>query len=281
VAACELDGLLPGAHDREVAVGDLSRHFVIEVPDLQDPPAAWPVVFSFHGLGQDSTRQRALTGLHEVAGDEGFLVVSPDGTGERQHWAIRADLDPATGDAAFVDAMLADLRSLECIDDDRIYATGISNGAGFTSALACSAPRRFAAVATVAGLGYQPGCEDDPAIPLLTIHGTADTIIPYEGGVGFLDVVYPAAEAQAAQWATHNGCTGEPVVSEVAPSVELLRWDGCTEAVEMYRVEGGHNWPGSPLPDEAFLPALQPVNRDLDASRVIWEFFEAHPQGAS
>lgn len=47
-------------------------------------------------------------------------------------------------------------------------------------------------------------------------------------------------------------------------------------AVVLYRVEGGgHTWPGG----RQYLSerVVGPVNRDVDATRVIWDFFAAHP----
>ena len=38
--------------------------------------------------------------------------------------------------------------------------------------------------------------------------------------------------------------------------------------------DGGHAWPGAPYPPE--LEALGHVNMEVDASRMMWDFFAQH-----
>ena len=69
-----------------------------------------------------------------------------------------------------------------CFDADRISITGVSNGAGFSARMACELPGRFVAVVPVAA-GYRAldPCPAAARTNFLAIHGTGDTVVPYNG----------------------------------------------------------------------------------------------------
>ena len=47
-------------------------------------------------------------------------------------------------------------------------------------------------------------------------------------------------------------------------------------AVELYGIlGGGHTWPGGP---RVTAPGFGRTTRELDATRLIWEFFARHPK---
>jgi polyhydroxybutyrate depolymerase len=85
-------------------------------------------------------------------------------------------------DVGFIKALLQVLPSRMCIDPSRIYATGVSNGGGFAARLGCELSSQIAAIAPVAG-GYRSldPCHPDRPVAVLEIHGTADTVVPYDG----------------------------------------------------------------------------------------------------
>jgi len=71
----------------------------------------------------------------------------------------------------------------------------------------------------------------------------------------------------------------EPILCpDAGLAIERLTWgpgDGGSEVV-FYRIDGGgHVWPGR-TPD-SFL--LGPAVPSLDATEIIWRFFEKHPRG--
>ncbi len=90
------------------------------------------------------------------------------------HWCTCHD------DVAFIDALLDSLESSLCLDRDRIYATGMSNGSMFVHRLGCDRAERFAAIAPVAGTlarGFSCAPGGEPRISLLHIHGTEDGVV--------------------------------------------------------------------------------------------------------
>ena len=117
----------------------------------------------------------------------------------------------AADDIGFVNDLLDQLERDLCLDADREYLTGMSNGAAMSMALICSDDERFEAAVPVAGAVFVSSCEADQLTPTLAIHGDADVLASYDGGdvFGFpLDL--PAAETQLAELAALGGCQSEP-----------------------------------------------------------------------
>ncbi len=155
--------------------------------------------------------------------------------------------------------------------------------------LACSAPERYAAFASVAAAGFggmERVCPGHEPVRLLFIHGTFDSNIPFNGlareVAGRRVPILYAVPDTLAFWAERGGCDPD-IRAEKLPSlrrapeteVHTFTFAGCKEgaALTLYAVGGsGHNWPGRPglIPEEI----AGTVSDELDASRVIWEFFE-------
>ena len=90
-------------------------------------------------------------------------------------------------DLAFVDQLLDQLEETLCIDLDRVYATGVSNGAMFAHRLGYDRADRFAAIAPVAGTlsrGFNcaPGAPNP--ISIMHLHGDRDKSNPKDGSEG-------------------------------------------------------------------------------------------------
>lgn len=260
---------------RTVESGGRQRAYVLFVPlsYLSTRPA--PLVLNFHGRGSTGGAQHTYSGLAPIAEREGFVLVSPQGL--NNSWL----LTPGVDDIQFTRDLVAQLSGNPvaqlsgdlCIDADRVYSTGMSNGGFMSMWLACRASELVAAVAPVAGVSGPPGmC--GPAVPFLEFHGTEDQLVRFEGGPlpgGFTGDPVPAA---LAAWAQLAGCGG-PSSSRVSASVELRAFEGCTAPVAYYVVEGGgHTWPGSPVA----VPGLGVTTNEISAQELIWAFFAANPK---
>ncbi|MBE0609582.1 MAG: hypothetical protein IH609_09390, partial [Dehalococcoidia bacterium] len=110
-----------------VVSSGMGRTYVLYVPPGYDGTAPLPLVLNFHGLGSNGAEQQFYSGLVPVAEREGFLVASPDGINRAWLW------NPGVNDIAFAKDLVAEISRLVCVDADRVYATGMSNG-GFMSA---------------------------------------------------------------------------------------------------------------------------------------------------
>ena len=206
----------PGVATQTLAVDGAEREYLLSVPASYDPTRPAPLILDFHGLGSDQDQQALYSGLNPKAGAAGYIVITPAGTGAIRHWSWPPLLG-GVADVDFVKQMLATTSRTLCIDAKRVYATGISDGAIFSTKLACALPGRLAAIAPVAGVNGTKVCgAGTPRTSVLAFHGTADPIVPYEGGRYFAgakaaDVPEPAGgrarSASSSAGCAHNRST--------------------------------------------------------------------------
>ncbi len=291
----------PGVTPQSLRVAGAERHYLLSIPASYDPAKRAPLILNFHGLGSDKEQQTLYSGMNQKAGAEGYVVITPDGTGDAiKHWSL-PPLPGGTADVDFVKQMLATTSRSLCIDAKRVYATGISNGAIFSTKLVCALPGRLAAIAPIAGVNGTKVCAPGtPPASVLAFHGTADPIVPYEGGSYFAganaaDVPDPAGgttalgqlfgglraqpvDAAVANWAAFDGCGKPSTTTWVAVDVQHVTYPHCPAhgTVELYRVVGGgHTWPGA-IPVNFF--RLGPTTGSIDATALMLRFFAAHPR---
>jgi polyhydroxybutyrate depolymerase len=155
--------------------GDTRSGFVY-VPSSPTPGAKLPVVFAFHGRGDD-IQNFEFIGLHRTW--PGAVVVYIQGLDNRglSGWQVERGQD-ADRDLKLVDLALDSLRKKYSIDDSRIYATGFSNGAAFTFLLWAERPNVFAAYAVVAGR-LRPSVQPKQPRPMMHVAGVSDPQIAY------------------------------------------------------------------------------------------------------
>lgn len=268
-----------------LVVGGVVRRYELHLPP-SGAVGTLPLVLSLHGgLGTPEAESR-LTGMDALADREGFLVAYPEGIG--RHWNDGRGTRSSADDVGFLSALVDELTARYPVDRARVFATGMSNGAMMSHRLGCELSEKIAAIAPVAGpmpAALAPGCRPARPVSVLQISGTADPIVPYDGG----EVKNAGGEVLSApetfrRWRALCGCVGTPARS-VDPDrahdgthVVRERSAGCTggAAVELVTVQrGGHTWPGG----RAYLPAafVGKVSRQLDATKEIWDFFRRHP----
>jgi polyhydroxybutyrate depolymerase len=182
-------------------------------------------------------------------------------------------------DVGFVEAILADLEQTIVVDQKRVYATGMSNGAILAYRLACELADRIAAIGPVAATQNIDDCKPEDQVSVIHFHGTEDRSVPYEGGIGpnsIAGVPFAPVKDSIEFWIDHNGCSSEPERQQFG-SIRHERFSHCEgqAAVELYSViGGGHAWPGGmPGREGAAVPT-----QEISASEIMWEFFEAHPK---
>ncbi|MFK7986640.1 MAG: PHB depolymerase family esterase [Sandaracinaceae bacterium] len=247
-AAC-VPSLAPGDSTRTVSFGGATRSFLVHVPVGHGPEAA-ALVIDLHGFTENPDRQDGRSGMRAAADRGGFVVVQPEGVSASWNGgaccgsAARDDLD----DVGLMRAIVADVSAVSCIDPDRVFATGMSNGGFLAHRIACEAADLFAAIAPVAGvMGIDlDDCTPSRPISVFHTHGRNDLVVPYSGN-GFIS--YPSVEATMDRWVALNGCTSSS--TEDIESAECETWTGCTAGVEtrLCTVSGqGHSWPDGRFP---------------------------------
>jgi polyhydroxybutyrate depolymerase len=149
-----------GSSSASITTADGERTYLLHVPASYNGADAVPLVLGFHGMTGNSAGKEAYSQFSATADqpDGGFIVAYPQGlaTTGVTHFNNTELPGPEPDDVAFVSALLDDLESQLCIDANRVYAAGFSNGAQMSTRLACSLSSRIAAVGLVAGAYYPP-----------------------------------------------------------------------------------------------------------------------------
>jgi len=182
--------------DPAVALGETRRSYRVHVPAGYQADRAIPVVLALHGYGGTNADMESYTGFSTLADQDGFIAVYPQGISGydgQPSWASVGRGDYGVDDVRFVSDMLDALEGGLCVDTRRIFATGFSRGGAMVGRLACRLSDRIAAFAPVSGNFYEPdeGCHPHRPLPILEIHGTADSIVSYYGLPKYIDPKWP------------------------------------------------------------------------------------------
>ena len=261
-----------------------SREYQLYIPSGYSSDTPVPFVFNLHGLTGNGPGQMNSSQMNVIAEEAGFLVAYPSAIAG--NW-----FTPSDQDLSFIDALLATIQAEYNVDESRVYATGMSQGGIMSYMLGASRPESFAAIASVTGTRhFESGNQYFPSripnvparpLPMLHIHGTADFIVPFNGGGSIFGVEFPSVNEVVREWAANNGCDSAPTVTDLPDiqndnqTVTLFSYEACdtyvdgagterTADVLFYRVNGGgHSWPGN--------------SNDISASREVWNFLVGIP----
>lgn len=258
---------------RHLRVGTTQRSYRVHIPRGYTGRSPMPLIVAFHGHAESGARMQQYSGLSRLPA----IVVYPDGltgTDGTSSWQGAPYASPAADDVAFTTALLKNLRSTLCVDRGRTYAVGRSNGGGLVALLSCRMTREFAAYGVVNGALYTGtwrGCDGAAPASIVDIHGTADPVIAYRGGVRF-GSRYTAIPSALRTWANRDRCVPTAVTTKVNPVVTRYDWPVCADLgheVTHYRITGGnHVWPGA--------PGLRGPSATISATSLIWQFFGGH-----
>jgi poly(hydroxyalkanoate) depolymerase family esterase len=260
----------------------------------------WPLVVMLHGCHQSATQFAEGTRMNRLAEDKGYAVLYPQQSASAQGQRCWRWYDRAAQQGEGETLALAGLVGAVCagnpIDRRRVYACGLSAGAGMAALLALHHHDLIAAVALHSGPAVGAGHGPLGALHVMR-HGAmhAQTAIPdlLAGGAmpampalliqGEDDpVVRPVNQEQLAhQWLQLNGLPdGPPSRVAVKPAAR----NGSRHAhriadylvgrkilLRVVRIAGlGHAWSGGD-PAYVFNAKAGP-----DASRMVLDFFGRH-----
>ena len=263
------------------------REYLLYVPRSYDRTKPTPLVISMHAGALWPVAQMETSQWNKMADGHGFIVVYPSGTTLRgggtgvlpKVWRMRPGGAGLMANVRFISELIDTLEAAYNIDPTRIYANGFSNGGAMAFALSCALSHRIAAVGTVAAAQDRPWswCADPRPVPMIMFHGTADPLVPYNGGPSWVSPrPFPSVLTWAANWARRNRRGPNPVESVVATDVTRLEYTDCADdaAVVLYTVQGGgHSWPGGkPMPEWI----AGSTSSGIDATSQMWAFFREH-----
>ena len=258
-----------------------------------------PVVVLLHGGGATIDAFIGATGgaaplagvWLELADEHGIHLLIPQGLASRSgpHWNdCRGDCTVCGehDDAGFVTALLDELSTRASVDDERVFASGESNGGFMALRLAQEHPDRFAAVTTTIGL--MPGDNDcvDASAPISVsfLAGTDDEAVPFDGGDGSASGTNLSAADSAAFWLDVNQCNAGPEHEDIPnrPAVDestatRTTWSCNTTqtTVELITIDGGgHATPSIREPVSLVWEAIVGrQNHDVETAEEQWAFF--------
>ena len=271
--------------------------------------AGRPLVILLHGHGGSAEQVFGKTAAAspmsvwlDLAERAKLFVVALDGSrqgdGQRGWNDCRGDApgNPQTDDVGFVRAVIEKMKRNDSIDSSRIYIMGMSNGGMMAFRLAIELDPPIAAFAAVcAGMADHGTCPQ-PARPVsaLLIDGTADPLVPYEGGqVHFFNKPRGSVigiERAAEIWRKVDGLGAEADSTDLPQhgargETHARRWvwgtpeDG--RQVELISIEnGGHVEP-------SIAQKVRPVyelivgkqNHDFECAEEAWRFFQDKHSG--
>jgi predicted peptidase len=214
----------------------ITYDYLIHLPEGYDSREIWPLIVYLHGAGGkgDYLEMLKAHGLPEVVEsrhDFPFVVVSPQCPSD-QEWSL-----PLL--SIFLDHVAEGYR----IDSDRIYLTGIGEGAGAAWRWAAKEPEKFAALAPVCGPGNPHEVCKLRDVPVWTFHGARDRLVPF-------------SETQSMVLALKL-CGGN-VNFTIYPEADHDSWSKAYNDPELY------SWFLEHSRTDYLEPAFDPITEDLD-----------------
>ena len=237
-----------------ILVIDGMREFRLSVPS-SEVGTKLPLIIAFHGGGGAEEDFQQQDEFDQLGEQEKFIMVyavAEDGRSSAEgEWFLNT---AATSfeDNDFTEAIVDNLSSQYCLDQDRLYAIGYSLGSMYTYEIACQLNHRFAAVASFAGtMPVDPEtCDLIGNMGILHIHGKLDYIIDYDDdwdwkdgeheGVGTMSNVPGMIEA----WSMRANCLSSDTDADLF--LEHITHSECfgEVRVEHYGMEfWEHTWP--------------------------------------
>jgi polyhydroxybutyrate depolymerase len=293
------DGFVAGTFVHDGA----TRRYLLHAPAGGATPTA--VLLVLHGHGSDPAQvvgpRSPGAAWAAIADRERWLLVVPQGLAGpdgRTGWNdCRGDAgtNPDADDAGFLRALSASLERERGVRQARHYVVGTSNGGMMALRMAIESPAWTTAIAAiVASLPARSECTAPRrAVPVMLIDGTADPLVPFEGGEvggrfaggGERGTVLAAMDS-ARLWARLADADASPATvalpdrdpddgSTVTQSTWTTR-DG-RPAVRLLRVDGGgHTEPGIAHRYPRLLGRLLGAqNGDVESADAIRAFFAA------
>jgi polyhydroxybutyrate depolymerase len=208
--------------------GVVREALVYTPPQAKTNPA--PVIFAFHGHGGSMNNAARMFGYHTLWPDAIVVYMQglntpgrlTDPEGKKPGWQKDVG-DQGDRDLKFFDVVLASLAQDSKVDARRIYATGHSNGGGFTYLLWAARGEKFAAFAPSAAAGVR-ALDSLKAKPVLHVAGEKDPLVKFAWQQQTMDALRKLNQCGKGQpWEGEKGCTiysskvGAPLVTFIHP----------------------------------------------------------------
>jgi poly(3-hydroxybutyrate) depolymerase len=218
--------------DGSIEVNGMSANYVLDLPAAYDKTRAYPVLLAFRRSDTTTDAFRESLGLPSAVGADA-IVVHPNCPNDASTWAV-------PGDLPLIDALLSKLASSYCIDQGRVFAVGLGQGALLVNAFACVRSDTLRGIAPLSAvLAPASGACVGQAAALLMQSSTEPATMTF-------------GRANRDYWIERNGCDASAPLA-VAPS-PCVEYSGCDTGFPVRFCEYGSDLPSS-------------------TARAIWDFF--------
>jgi polyhydroxybutyrate depolymerase len=281
---CEAHCLVikPGNSHGSVLVNGKKRTFRLHIPKNFSTGQRLPLVIVLHGGLGSGWSGEWDSRMSQQSEKDHFIVAYPNGA--YRTWNAGGCCGPARkrniDDVAFVRAMIGRFKAELPIDGDRVFVTGISNGGMLAYRLGGELADEIAAIAPVEGCMYPFKTNSAIPVSVVSVNGTADRIVRYEGGTGSMfgyKVTAPQSVGDTIQfWVKHNQCNMQPRHEDMGNIVKDV-YSGGKDGTEvcLYTVKGGgHAWPRG----RRCIMAGDRPTKEFSATEAICAFFLSHPK---
>ena len=262
-------GVSPGGNSSELTIklsnGD-TREYLLHVPRDYNGSVRAGLILAYAGRGSDSADAESFTRFSDPSYNPDMLVIYPQGTIDPTgEYVWQGDPNAKADDVAYTLELLDNITTTYAVDENRIYASGMSNGGGFiANHLACDADasKRIAAFGAVSAAYYQfrdasrRSCKPNSVkincnnggnkVALIDVHGGRDQTIDYSGGYR-RGACLPSIPHFVTSWAERNGMESSNRTSQVHNENAVRYTFGEGKAAGMvqsyYVPTMGHVWP--------------------------------------
>lgn len=290
-----------------------SRPYKLYVPTGYSAGSAAPLIVALHGCTQNPDNFAAGTRFNTLADTYGFLVLYPQQTSSYNsnscwNWFEPSHQTRGSGEPAILVGMVNQVKSQYTIDNNRVYATGLSAGAAMSSILGACYPDVFAAVGVHSGLEYKAATDSTGAftamssggpnpdtagqqasqcagtnkrvIPVIVFHGTSDYTVQSVNGDQIIqqfaqtDDYADDGSNNDSITATASSTQNGQVSGGYAYTVYNYNYNGKV-LLQKYKITSmGHAWSGGATTGGA----TYTDPKGPDASTISWNFFAANPK---
>lgn len=268
-----------------IIIDGLVRNYLINLPPNYNEAKDIPIVFFFHGAGGSSAQAEKDYGFSEKANAEKFAIVYPNGissdgflglkywnAGDCCSYSMKHNINDVKFISLLIDKLMLKYPKLS---PQKVYLTGISNGAMMCYRLASELSNKITAIAPVAGPMMITENVPQRPVPVLHIHSVNDKKVPYDGGIGLAGFRFSSVDSTLKTWATFNNCSTTIKVITKTSLYTITQWSDCKNNAIVKCIktkDGGHSWPGG---TKSRVLADSP-SKAIIANDVIWEFFKLY-----
>jgi polyhydroxybutyrate depolymerase len=253
----------------------VNRVYFYYTPSDYSPSQSLPLLIVLHGLTQTGGGVMDITNFNTIAEQEKFIVVYPSGLNNA--WNANMNVSVSTADdKGFLEALIGHFQQNFNTNPSKQYLCGFSNGAFMSHKMACESDLCFAGIATISGTmsdTVYANCNPSKATSVLHIHGTADAVVPYNGGAA----TGASVDQTIQKWRSFLGCSTNPTTSDFQntnlfdlSTAQRITYSNCGEqTLEHIKViGGGHQWPGI----STWNGGVGTINMDFYSPQIIWDF---------